>query len=120
MRPDGPARRPLRVVRFIVHRPRAMLCLSMGSAIAMIVIFVIGIIFRFIPFEIDYSTGQLNVEGDEIADRHRAVEAAQRQSSRYGPGELAMRLLPLCCSAYHPKGSESMFPCVVEEVAAEE
>lgn len=86
--------RPLRVVKVIVHRPRLMICLSMGGAIAIVLVFALGIIFGFVPFEIDYSTGQLNVEGDEIADRHRAVEAARRQSSRYGQAELTLRLLP--------------------------
>ena len=93
---------PLRIVKFIARKPLAMCCLSMGVAVLFILVLVIGAIYDFVPVGIDYSIGQLNVKGDEIADRHRAIQAAQKQSSRYGPAEIALRLLPLPPSAPPP------------------
>ena len=86
---------PLRIVRCITTRPCCMCLLSMGTALCLLAIFALGIIFGFIEFGVDYSSGQLQIENDHVADRYRAAFAALEQSSRVGGAELLMQLEPL-------------------------
>ena len=56
----------------------------------MLGIFAMGVILGFLEFGVTYSATELEVDGDEIAERYRALEAAKQQSSSVSPAQLML------------------------------
>ena len=77
-----------RFIRLLAHRPGCVCGVSFGIVVILLAVFALGIIQGTIPFEINYSSSELDIDGDEIADRARAFDAAKAQTSVAAPGHL--------------------------------
>lgn len=64
----------------------------MGITLMCVAIFGVGIIVGYMPANIDFSPDSFTVTGDEVADRHRAVDAAEQRSTSLSPMRLSQQL----------------------------
>ena len=61
------------IVRQLARRPGCVCACTLGLAFALLGTFAVGVAFKFLPLSVSFSADQLQISGDPIADRHRAL-----------------------------------------------